>query len=595
MSLLSNIVLCFALLCVVARGEFTHPFLASGDVYTNTMMLDLFYARFERTDAISDRFPTNSTGFQFVPRYAQSPFWIVSYQAYTGVSTEVSIITNGIYVITNSLDTPQYDTVPRTNDACLMPFVWEGYTNEPHVTRYMVSGQSDTFTHAGAIDGWGYESGGDAAGWQTEFYVQHWLADGDGLFNGWLNTPDANTNYPTVLPVTWEPGEIMSYTNIGYVTNITYDAFGLMTNTAWGWTRSPPTTQNWNVAEIYYGSNFVFREQVPLDYNHFDGVLPSFVFTAGSTNAFSNQTFTISGEVFSTYDGGRGFALPEDAGDQDTINTSEVVSVTSTATVSLVNSWQQITNIASASGYTTSTGDTWSVVYADEVTLYGDMAWNLSATDHNERRSFVDALRWSYDDRTGFGSQTELRWVGTSTNSWADAKTNAENATPSSTTGTRAERWTTGEISGGTVTWTATARAVAVSKDVERSSIHSSARRMSPDYEHAIDLYYSVDIKDTGEAAGVHVLDTFSDSAWLNKTNIYQGVADVYLGYATQVDVGSTNELAGFIGSTNFPPTWCAEPMATNTPTSRGYVGAANGMAVIRWDATTNGFQKIRQ
>ena len=188
-------------MCTVAHGEWTHPFLTSGEVYTNTMMLDLVEARDERWN----------------PWLVMDPP-TVTFQAYIGSTNTVDIITNGIYVVTNSLAYPAYSNVTLEGYAAFNPFVESGYINVPHVTRSMVS----------SVDWYGYRipqyiddgTETDSVDWWTSFYVPYWHGGNDGEFTDYFGILDAATNYAPTFPYITDPAEILSYTNIGYFTNV---------------------------------------------------------------------------------------------------------------------------------------------------------------------------------------------------------------------------------------------------------------------------------------------------------------------------------------------------------------------------------------
>lgn len=381
-------------MCTVAHGEWTHPFLTSGEVYTNTMMLDLVEARDERWN----------------PWLVMDPP-TVTFQAYIGSTNTVDIITNGIYVVTNSLAYPAYSNVTLEGYAAFNPFVESGYINVPHVTRSMVS----------SVDWYGYRipqyiddgTETDSVDWWTSFYVPYWHGGNDGEFTDYFGILDAATNYAPTFPYITDPAEILSYTNIGYYTNEYVDAFGVISATNdylfqkigasdWYFTRSPPTTQNWNLADIGTTTSFVFRANTPLDYNHFDvDVFPALVFSSGSTQEWVDVHVVITGTVFSVVEGKSvnseyvgidptWAAYPKQ---QQTNGATETVLLT-TNNVQLTQRWKSLTDMTSTNAAFANSGHTWSVVYTNEVTLYGESDWILTANDMNERRAFLDSMRW---------------------------------------------------------------------------------------------------------------------------------------------------------------------------------------------------------
>ena len=669
---------CVLMAASVAGAAFVHPFVTPGEVYTNTMLLDLQYARAERT-AVANR-SSGSVGLR-------------SYTVMVGTTQTVSVVTNGPWIVTNRLDYPVYATTNLSGAAALLPFVFGGVTSVPHVVRSML------LETQGGLDYWGYEVGGDDSGlWQTEFFAQHWQAS-NGLFDVWFGTPGADGTNPVTFPKIANPAVILSYTNIGWYTNAQTDTYGTITNSAWYFTRTPDVTQNWNLAEAYfvpdlwatnfylnygdgrytwnsvrdawtqeYGGGYLqiesvltngatkhvmsdhttgfdeeyyigligqtnwtslpysvgvgitnptdsvvyytnnvalaYREQAPMDYNHKDGLTPTMIFTPGTTNPYTPVTLVITGHVFSAFSATNNPDFGAFPNQEIITNATETITMSTTNPVSLTLSWRRITGISSTNtaGYR---GDTWSIVYDDTFPLYGGATWTLTANDLNERRSFVDCLRWSYDDRKNVEPDPALDamgstgyiWTASSTSSWADAKTlcaatnpttflNADNGHP-------AQQWTSGEYDG--FTWTARATSTKAKRHVK-----GVFGTMPTNYEHTIDLYVlaanAMNARTGLEFTnGVHTFDPFGD-AWIQDTNQFWGYPSAYVGYTNEAYIGTTNTDAGWIGSTNFPPTWCDEP-GNGDPRSRGYIirSGPKTLAIIKWDSTTNGFSYIRE
>lgn len=495
---LSNILIAVALLAGVARADWTHPFLESGQIYTNTMMLDLVEARDERWNPWLVMDPPTVT------------FW-----AYTGQTTVVDIVTNGVYVITNTLAYPTYTNVTLSGYNAFNPFVEYGYTNLPHVTRAMIADVGGG--GSGGIDWYGYripaytDDGTETRSvqWWTAFYVPFWHGGGDGEFTNYFGILDAATNYAPTFPYITDPAEILSYTNIGYYTNEYTDAFGVISATNnylsqkigasdWYFTRSPPTTQNWNIADVRFVSdlwatNFpkvagasvfdgayiwqetdgywlrdsvdqylttgftngaikwlsvgklapdttiwigdalgvsnvwiavdaytnqgdtasaqayftntsalAFRQHTPLDYNHFDvDVFPTLVFSRGSTQTWEDVHVVITGTVFSVVEGksvsstfsGIDPTWAAQPKQQQTNGATETVLLT-TNNVQLTKRWKSLSGVTATNTSFENQGHMWSVVYTNEVTLYGESDWILTANDMNERRAFLDSMRW---------------------------------------------------------------------------------------------------------------------------------------------------------------------------------------------------------
>lgn len=579
--------------CTTVRAEFTHQHLEPGQVYTNTMMLDLWGGMYERQDAFSAIISGDADGDSW-PWFL--PYVTATYQAYTGSTSAVSVVTNGAYVITNSLNYPVYVSTTLVDSANFYPFVFAGYTNVPHVTRAV----------AQTLSSWGYGvDDPEQQRWITTKYARHWEADGDGFFLDWLNS----TNGPKI-PSIANPGVILSYTNQGFVTNQQYDAWGSVSFSDWYWTRSPPTTQNWNLAEIYVGVTNVtgtnsamwqFRANTPLDYHHYETNCPALLFsTGGDETALPAVDITISGYIF----GGTGTPVVGEPTPQLTTNATEVVTLT-TNRYALTKRWQSVTNIT-ASTTLYSTGHTWSVVYDTRTVLYGDMDWTMTALDMNERRSVLDGLRWTYTEPgwQGLAGDPEWRnrgslrykWTGNSTNSWAEAQANAVADTPSTGSAEHvARQYTTGSYDGST--WVAEMWA-------------STAKRKIYNGENRLDtistnMYFELDVYAKVDAPGYpfpafDVYEHYSYGAtWLESTGIWYAAT---VGITNAIVTTNRNEAVwfgyggdpGWFGSTNQPTEWCAEP-GVGEDTFKGYHLTGDYMyTVLKWDSTTNGFQYIR-
>ena len=671
MKLTAHILCALIMTACIASAAFYHDEILQGESYTNTMMLDLSRGRAERVAAASKS--SGSLGS-------------ASYSVMVGSTQSVSIITNGIYVITNRVDYPVYSTTGLVGEACLFPFVYGGATGMPHLVRSMFR------EFNGGLDYYGYEiAGEDSKLWHTQFFARDWEADGgDGLFNTWLGTPQTtDTNipaYPQGPPLIVNPSEILKEKTIGWYTNVVLDAFGGITNSTWYFTKRIDVTQSWNLAECRFtrnlwATNFLFGygdglykwnnnmqthtnwfgpatytelypvktngfflyvmadtepgideeiyigqvgrtnwlslpffadqgftnntssavywhdslslqfvEHVPMDYNHKDGLLPDVIFTGGgSTDAFVSVTLTITGSVFAAFTATNNPDFQQQP-NQDIEQAIEVVTISSTNPTPLTKGWQRVEYITAST--TARDGDTYSVVYGETFPMYGSQDWTLSARDINERREFIDAMRWTYDDASfntlwSFTTNRNNVWTGTSTNTWADAKSQAEISTPTgSFEVNKAECYTTGSKDGNTYI------ATAVSTRAVRY-FGAAINGFSTNYEHVIDLYVMAVDARLEETNGTHVFDPFDDS-WIQDTNQYWGYPNAYTGYTNELYLGTTNENAGWIGRTNFPPTWCDEPGKSN-PTSRGFriINGAATFGIIKWDQSANGIKYI--
>ena len=210
---------------------------------------------------------------------------------------------------------------------------------------------------------------------------------------------------------------------------------------------------------------------------------------------------------------------------------------------------------------------------------------------------------------------TGLSYLGLSTNSWADAKTDAENETTfpavswpdggthlaaSFTLGARYD-----DTNGVAVAWLAWAY-------VAQSQMKASPTIFARTNMFTADLYTkcSVATESTKHFSGfadnptnwVDTLDV-DDHSWMLSTNQYYGLSDAATtpGTSSNIFMGIDKDGGVYLGSTNFPE-WCDAPSADGTGAAKGYSigdddtgGAAPSLwYVLKFDVTTNGFNYIR-
>ena len=205
---------------------------------------------------------------------------------------------------------------------------------------------------------------------------------------------------------------------IGYTTNLTVEEHypaepGFVDGGDAWYTRQPATTIDWLLSETHYTSNgFEFVDVGALDTRLYEEIKPVVRYLQGGTNALSAVSLTIQGSALVL-------------SNQSTVATSEVVSVSATNTACTVQ-WYDITNITSAST-SANTGDTYSVIYTNEIVLYGDRPYRLYATDLDERAAVLGALTATLETSCSWTYTNDCNAAGVDLHgsSWAAAKAGA--------------------------------------------------------------------------------------------------------------------------------------------------------------------------
>jgi hypothetical protein len=181
---------------------------------------------------------------------------------------------------------------------------------------------------------------------------------------------------------------IMQREGIGYTTNLTTNAWGLISGGTANFTHSPASTNRFVLAQTAHRSNTVwdFHSIKTNDANMYDTSKPMVQYFPAGTNAFSAFSVTITGTVLTV------------ASSQTIAPTSEVVSITSSNGVSCSGQWWAVTGITCTT-QPPNTGDCVEVVYTNTRAVYSDWPWDLSdiARDLDERWTVINALQWTYN------------------------------------------------------------------------------------------------------------------------------------------------------------------------------------------------------
>ena len=316
---------------------------AAGDYYDNSMMLDIYDGLAERTERLGEGIPTYQT----------------AYLAITGASSIV--------------------TVTVTNRDNFLPFTVGGIVNEPHVTWGQVDWLHDWMLDIG-----------------TNF-VQYWMADTGTLqFTSYFSSTNASGVKPTTLPMC-NPAAVLSYTGGGFVTNTTDDGWGAISGGEAYFTRLNNHTANWTLGEVTQidtNGTTVFNQIETFDTRYYSESFPHVRYVPGGTNQQESVNITIQGlRLIQT--------------NQTTEVAEEVVSVSSNNTVCTIH-WYSVTNmIVATNTLSANAGDWYALAYTNEVHLYGNQPYILTAEQLQEHYAYINALRWTF--HRGAGSHSNWR------------------------------------------------------------------------------------------------------------------------------------------------------------------------------------------
>jgi len=383
-----------------------------------------------------------------------------------------------------------------------------------------------------------------------------------GTYDTYFSTPAAGT-YPSAF-LDANRANIFYYEGIGITSNLTTNVWGWVTgsdnyNRDAMWFASPIRTQNYTLAESHYTGAWSF-----VDVNAFvqnieeDNLAPAWNYDTW-TNALTPVNFLVTGTVYGAWDwdgeAGSGVNVT-----RTTVATSETVAVSSSNGV-LSGEWYDITGISSANSATNY--NVFSIYYTNVPASYS-WRWpapyrRLYAENLDNIKTVINAMQWTDAGTlswTADSANNQYIWTGNSTSSWADAKSVAEAAAPAvSTVNTLSESGTEGSYSA--PTWTAVAT-------TRKSKLVTPA--LPTNSQHQLNWY----VKGTTNDIGIY--DDFGYGVSNGYYQLFSTNTPTYDNVVTQA-VG--------IGSTSFPPTWCAEPFV-GTNTARGY--KVNGqLGLSKW------------
>jgi len=358
----------------IARGTYTETYEA--DVFTNEGGCELFGVGTNwYLWTLSDYdllFYTSAGG-------PTSTAWVAYDSTDVGGVTFESTVTNVLLLTTNIVVTNQVGPFEYTVDG-------SNRMAYPSLTHGFVEALDDAIERI--IDAsvcTNYDDGG-YDGWFTNLV---YLFDTNGACTA--------TNYMADFPMNTKAG-LFDREGIGYVTNRAWYSFDPTTNrmdfVTGGdayWTRQPPVTQNWLLAESAYTgeTSWVFHDIGDFSKRFYDATeFPSLVYSSGGTNPLASPiSVTVTGLVLVI-------------SNQATVATSETVTVSSiNSTNQLTNQWYSIDGIAITNAGA-STGDWISVTWLGDIALYADASYRLEVSDFDERVLALKACIYSRADAT---------------------------------------------------------------------------------------------------------------------------------------------------------------------------------------------------
>ena len=210
----------------------------------------------------------------------------------------------------------------------------------------------------------------------------------NGYYLDYAYSPGGTYRSPPYLPTESVAGMFLRY-GVGYVTNLTSNAWRWVDGGDYEWTKQSATTSGWLLAETHYSTNdsaWHFVNQQTFDTNYYlpPNMYPAVVYTSSGTN-YSNLpiSLTVSGEVLNITN-------------QTLSTTSEVINVTSSNTP-MTKYWYSISSLASATSV--SNADVLAIVWTNELVHYGAWAFQLDAHTLDERWTIINGLRWTQHDQ----------------------------------------------------------------------------------------------------------------------------------------------------------------------------------------------------
>jgi hypothetical protein len=185
-----------------------------------------------------------------------------------------------------------------------------------------------------------------------------------GWYAGWLNT-----NYPDYFPNTSFQSILQQY-NIGIVTNgVGY------------FSRRSPTTSEWVLAESHYTGAWVFADVQTFNTNYFTTNFYPIIkyIPAVATNPLIPVSVLVTGKVLNVTN-------------QTLAYKGETITLAGTNTI-LSNYWYDIMGMTPSSA--SRTGDVLSVIWTNEVPIYGNWEYELDASALDERWYVLNSLRYT--------------------------------------------------------------------------------------------------------------------------------------------------------------------------------------------------------
>ena len=351
--------------CIAAEGGFQgFPVPTNSDwtiANTNHYMSQLYSSIVERCE-VADYAPLD-----IVETWYVFDKMITNTVAWTNGAT-VGIYTN-IY--------PTNMTVTTTNQ--IGPFEYEAdgsvtYTGMPFVTRYFIN-QLD----AKIIDLMScylaYNAASNSTAWHKTAYTSDIVYSVAGT---------DHTNTATIYPITSIPYEtprnLFTHAKIGYVESPISNQFNIVTNGTAYWTRQPPMTNQWVLAETHYTGAWSYVEISQFEKRLYSTNTPVLKYIMGGTNPLTGSfDVTINGTFLNVTN-------------QTTPAGSEIVSISSTNETATTKPWYNISSISVAANF--NTNDTVSLYYNGSFTLYGWWPYTLYAADLNERYEAIKRLKY---------------------------------------------------------------------------------------------------------------------------------------------------------------------------------------------------------
>jgi len=384
------------LLCVSAEGAFQGLPLATNSDWvienTNNYMGQLYSGVVERCSI------SGISTLNIVENWLVFDHYVTNTVAWTN-GTDTGIYTN-VY--------PTNVTYTTTNQTGPFPYAagdGNTYTAMPFVTHYFLA-QLDSKIGA-LVDGYiAYNAATNPTVWHSQYYTNDYSYDS-------VNFRWTNSNV-RIYPITGIPVEtkanLFHHAGVGYVASAITNRFGIVTNGTAYWTRQPPMTNQWVLAESHYTGAWSYVEISQFQTRMYEtNVYPVLKYIIGGTNAFSGSVnVTINGTMLNVTN-------------QTTPASSEIVAISSTNETLTTKPWYNISSIAVSGSY--NTNDTVSLYYNGSFAIYGDQPYTLYASDINERYEVIKRLKYTRSDPTALSDSGTNTYSGESvaTNTLAQA------------------------------------------------------------------------------------------------------------------------------------------------------------------------------